>query len=87
LTKLLQTAHAHYLASKNIPNPTSLSKLTSLKHRGKFVEMHSNYQPSIREFENIEDGELGEGNYSQVVAVRHSVTNETIHLPRSIYMN
>ncbi len=80
LTKLLQTAHAHYLASKNIPNPTSLSKLTSLKHRGKFVEMHSNYQPSIREFENIEDGELGEGNYSQVVAVRHSVTNETFAL-------
>ncbi len=80
LTKLLQTAHAHYLASKNIPNPTSLSKLTSLKHRGRFEEMHSNYQPSIREFDNIPDGELGEGNYSQVIAVRHSVTNETFAL-------
>lgn len=75
LEKLLQTAHAHKLASKNIKNAISLSKITSIldqsyRDRGEV--------PSVREFEILR--ELGEGNYSQVVAVKHTVTGENFAL-------
>lgn len=75
LMKVLQLAHAHKLALKNIKNATSLSKITSIldeeyKSRGD--------PPTVREFEIIKD--LGEGNYSQVVAVKHVVTGEQFAL-------
>ncbi len=70
LEKLLQTAQYHHLSSKNIPNPTTLSKLTTC--------IDPNHNPSVREF-SIEQ-ELGEGNYSRVVAVRHTVTSEKFAL-------
>jgi len=102
LTKLIQTAHAHNLASKNIPNAKTLAKITSLKHRGVAsgltttttsnknnnndnAAIHNKeevvaYIPTIREFDMIENGDLGDGNYSHVVIVKHAVTQETFAL-------
>jgi len=75
LGKVLQSAYANKLASKNIKNAASLSKITSIldeeyKIRGE--------PPTVREFEILKD--LGEGNYSQVVAVKHVVTGERFAL-------
>ena len=72
LTKLLQSAHTHILTQKNIPQATAteLSKLTSIIH----LAPQQIYEPSIRHFETLQD--LGEGNYSQVIAVKHIVTQE-----------
>ena len=92
LQKLLQTAHAHHLASKNIPHAASLSKLTTIipdfsnllqqqqQHQQTLPqqEQHQEHKPSIREFEMMQD--LGEGNYSRVIAVKHSVTAESFAL-------
>jgi len=84
LQKLLQTAHAHHLASKYIPHATSLSKITSLITTSTNDQTHQQQQQqqqhkhSIREFDIIQ--ELGEGNYSRVVAVRHKVTGEKFAL-------
>jgi len=72
LKKLLQSAHASILLQRNIPQATAteLSKLTSIIH----LAPNQIYQPSIRHFEKLQ--ELGEGNYSQVIAVKHLVTGE-----------
>ena len=87
LQKLLQVAQYHHLKIKNIPNPSNLSKLTSVRTAGRAAsksksttstDINNNYQPSIREFTIL--NELGEGNYSRVVAVKHTVTNETFAL-------
>ena len=68
IQKLLEIAHAHQLQTKNLPNATKVSKLKTLKT---FIP---NYNPSIREFKIVQ--ELGDGNYSRVVAVQHLVTKE-----------
>ena len=68
IKKLLQIAHANQLQTKNLPNAVEVSKLKTLK------TYIPNYKPSIREFKIIK--ELGEGNYSRVVAVQHVVTKE-----------
>lgn len=68
IQKLLEIAHAHQLQTKNLSNATKVSKLKTLKT---FIP---NYTPSIREFKIVQ--ELGEGNYSRVVAVQHLVTKE-----------
>lgn len=72
LTKLLQTAHTLILQQKNIPQAIELSKLTSIIHPP--PHQKESYQPSIRHFEKMQ--ELGEGNYSQVISVKHVVTGE-----------
>lgn len=69
INKLLETAHAYQLRSKNFNNAVTISKLKSLK---KYTI--PGYTPSKREFQIIQ--ELGEGNYSRVVAVQHIVTKE-----------
>ena len=72
LTKLLQTAHTHLLQQKHIPQAIELSKLTSIIHPP--PHQKESYQPSIRHFEKLQ--QLGEGNYSQVISVKHIVTGE-----------
>lgn len=73
IEKLLQTAHAYNLKNKNnLSNAVTVSKLKTLK---KYIP---NYKPSRKEFNIIQ--ELGEGNYSHVVAVQHVVTKERFAL-------
>ena len=72
LQKLLETAHAYQLRkSKNLENATAVSKLKTLKTH---ANLPNDYTPSIREFQVLQ--ELGEGNYSRVVSVKHVVTKE-----------
>ncbi len=68
IQKLLEMSHAYQLQTKNLSNATKVSKLKTLKTH------IPNYTPSIREFKIVQD--LGEGNYSRVVAVQHLVTKE-----------
>jgi len=78
---LLQLALEYSLRQKNIPDAIHLSKITSIAHQpSKALTDHTTptYIPSIRHFDKVQL--LGEGNYSEVYAVRHIVTNEQFAL-------
>jgi tetratricopeptide (TPR) repeat protein len=85
IQKLLEIALAYQLKTKNnLSNANTLAKLKTLKNQPIQYHHHNDtgipkdYKPSIREFKILAD--LGEGNYSSVVAVRHIVTKETFAL-------
>ena len=60
--KLLEKARVLHLKQQKVPNAQTLATVHSIKEEPR--------KPSIREFEILQ--ELGEGNFSRVVAVRHS---------------
>jgi tetratricopeptide (TPR) repeat protein len=62
LVKLLEKARVLHLNQQKIPNAETLATVHSIKEEPR--------KPSIREFDVTE--QLGEGNFSRVVAVRHS---------------
>ena len=70
LQGLLEVARTHHLQRKEFSNANTLARVQSIKNEPRC--------PSIREFEI--DRELGEGNFSRVVACTHSITGEKFAL-------